>query len=42
MHFKWAHLRRLLKLLTGLVLVGLLLFGGLILGSNKISNEARC
>ena len=42
MQFKWAHLRRLLRLLFRLVLVGLLLFGGLILGSNPISNEPRC
>ena len=42
MHFKWAHLSRLLRLLFGLVLIGLLLSGGLILGSNPISNETRC
>ena len=40
MHFKWAHLRRLLRLLFGLVPVGILLFDGLIHGSNPISNEA--
>ena len=42
MHFKWAHLRRPLRLLFRLVPVGLLLFGGLIIGSNPISNEPRC
>ena len=41
-HFKWVHLRRLLRQLSRLDLVGLHLFGGLTLGSNEISNEARC